>query len=124
MSLDVTLLGQPTTKECTCTCGHCHTVEEREQFYSANITHNLNSMAEAAGIYKELWRPEEIGISKASQLIEPLRAGLELLKSDPERFKKYNAENGWGLYPHLVQFVEQYLDACERHPDADVHACR
>ena len=124
MSLDVTLRGKATTKKCTCLCGHCHTVEEREQFFSANITHNLNTMAEAAGIYKELWRPEEIGVTKASQLVNPLRAGLALLKSDPARFKKYNAENGWGLYPNLVQFVEQYLDACERHPDADVHACR
>jgi len=33
--------------------------------YDANITHNLGAMAEAAGIYKHLWRPEEIGITKA-----------------------------------------------------------
>jgi precorrin-6x reductase len=27
--------------------------------FEANITHNLNRMAEAAGVYKVLWRPEE-----------------------------------------------------------------
>lgn len=30
----------------------------RTCIFSANITHNLNAMAEAAGIYKHLWRPE------------------------------------------------------------------
>ena len=58
--------------------------------HSANITHNLNKMAGEAGIYKHLWRPDKIGITKAEQLVEPLRAGLEILKSDPERFKKFN----------------------------------
>src|SRR5690242_20071192 len=53
--------------------------------FDRNITHNLNAMAGEAGIYKHLWRPEELGITHARQLIEPLRAGLELLRSDPER---------------------------------------
>lgn len=92
--------------------------------YSRNITHNLGKMAEAAGIYEHLWRPEEIGITKAVQLIAPLRAGLALLKSDPAQFEQFNAPNGWGLYKHFVPFVEQYLAACEEHPDADVEVSR
>lgn len=124
MSLDVTLRGKAVAKECTCLCGHCHTVEEREEFFRANITHNLNTMADEAGIYKELWRPEEIGITKASQLIEPLRAGLALLVQDRERFEKFNPANGWGSYDSLVRFVAEYVGACVRYPDANVHACR
>lgn len=92
--------------------------------YDANITHNLGKMADEAGIYKHLWRPDEIGITKAEQLIEPLRVGLALLKSDPERFKKFDAENGWGLYIHFVPFVEKYLQACEKYPDAEVSVSR
>ena len=92
--------------------------------YSDNITHNLNKMANEAGIYKHLWRPEEIGITKAHQLIEPLRAGLELLKSDPARFEKHNASNGWGMYEHFVPFVESYLSACEENPNAEVSVSR
>ena len=92
--------------------------------YSANITHNLNRMAEEAGIYKALWRPEEIGITKASQLIEPLTAGLALLKSDPPRFEALNSPNGWGMYEHFVPFVENYLAACKEHPDAAVRVWR
>jgi len=97
---------------------------KEEDAYSDNITHNLGTMAEAAGIYKHLWRPEDIGITTARQLIEPLRAGLELLRSDPERFKKLNPANGWGDYEGLVEFVERYLLACETFPEADVHASR
>jgi len=81
-------------------------------------------MADAAGIYKELWRPDEIGITKASQLIEPLAKGLKLLRENPERFKEYNPENGWGTYEGLVDFVRSYLQACMENPDADVNAER
>ena len=92
----------------------------RTAVYDANITHNLNKMASEAGIYKELWRPEEVGITKAGQLIKPLQEGLALLKSDPERFKHLNPENGWGSYEGLVEFVEKYLEACVESPDAEV----
>lgn len=98
--------------------------DDGEAVYSANITHNLNKMADGAGIYKHLWRPDEIGITKAAELIEPLRAGLALLKSDPARFKKFNPENGWGTYEGLVIFVEDYLAACEEYPAAKVSVSR
>lgn len=92
--------------------------------YRANITHNLGKMADAAGIYKPLWRPEEIGATKARDLIEPLSAGLAKLMADPEHFKQFNAANGWGLYEHFVPFVKDYLDACRRFPDANVSTSR
>ena len=107
MSLDVSLmLTKPT------------------EVYSANITHNLTKMAEAAGIYMHLWRPDELGIKEAGELIEPLRAGLELLKSDSERFRAYDAPNGWGRYEHFVPFVAKYLAACEETPGAAVWVSR
>lgn len=92
--------------------------------YTANITHNLTQMAEAAGLYSCLWRPDEIGITKANQLIEPLQAGLSLLKSEPERFKAFNPANGWGSYDYLVRFVEDYLKNCIDNQDSDVGVCR
>ena len=97
---------------------------ETSTVFSANITHNLTEMAEEAGIYKPLWRPEEVGITKASQLIPLLQAGLALLKSDPERFKWYNPSNGLGSYDDFVPWVEEYLKACEEHPDATVEVDR
>jgi hypothetical protein len=97
---------------------------ETNEVFSANITHNLGKMADAAGIYQHLWRPEELGITKARDLIEPLRKGLALLLSDRPRFEKFNAPNGWGLYQNFVPWVEKYLCACEAYPDADIGVSR
>ena len=113
MSLDVYISQK--------TCPHCgHTPEG----YSRNITHNLGRMAKEAGIYEACWRPEEIGITKASQLIEPLKAGLALLKSDEPRFRAFDSPNGWGLYQHFVEFVRDYLAACEANPEGEISVSR
>ena len=114
MSLDVYL----TSPKCP-TCGHSET-----EYFSANITHNLGAMAREAGIYDACWRPEEIGITKASQLIEPLRNGIAQMKADQARFEKHNSPNGWGLYKNFLPWLERYLEACEANPDADVSASR
>ena len=108
MSLDVTLKSDTTGDE----------------LYWANITHNLNTMAIEAGIYKELWRPEELGIKLAGQLIEPLSLGLKRLEEEPERYKKFNPENGWGSYEGLIAFVSRYLRACIKNPEAEVSISR
>jgi hypothetical protein len=100
-------------------------VTERKEVYTRNITHNLNTMAEAAGIYKACWRPEELFASpKAYQLIPLLEEGLAKLKANPEYYKTFNATNGWGIYEDFVLFVEDYLYACKEDPDADVEADR
>jgi hypothetical protein len=92
--------------------------------FSANITHNLNTMAEHAGVYTVLWRPEELNITTAEQLTDPLLAGLKRLRAEPEHFKQFNAPNGWGLYEHFVPFVEEVLLASLRHPKAKVVVSR
>lgn len=99
-------------------------MHETNCVYHANITHNLNKMAAEAGIYKCLWQPEEIGITKAEQLIEPLSLGRGQLLENPEHFAQFNPENGWGSYNGLVQFVERYLIACKQFPDATVRVSR
>lgn len=107
MSLDVTLTAVRPT-----------------EVFSANITHNLAKMAEAAGIYQHLWRPSELNITKAQDLIIPLALGLAKLRANPAEYQQYNAPNGWGKYEHLVSFVEQYMQACMNNPDAEVSAWR
>lgn len=94
------------------------------EVFNYNITHNLGPMAEAAGIYQHLWRPEELNIHTAGELIEPLTAGLAKLKATPDDFFQYNPENGWGNYFDLVKFVEKYLEACKADPDATVEVYR
>ena len=99
-------------------------VSLKKDVYSAGITHNVGKMAEEAGIYSCLWTPEDVCIYCAEDLIEPLTKGLELLESDPERFEKFNASNGWGTYEYFVPFVRNYLKACIMFPEAEVVADR
>lgn len=94
------------------------------ELFSANITHNLNKMATDAGIYMHLWRPEEIGITKARDLIEPVAAGLALMVAEPERFKALNPPNGWGSWKGFVPWIAEYLEACRTYLDANVTVSR
>jgi hypothetical protein len=96
MSLDV-YLNDPTA------------TYETDSLYWANITHNLGKMAGEAGIYKALWRPEEIEAKYAKDIIEIVEKGLADLKARPEYFEQFNSPNGWGMYEHFVPFVEKYL---------------
>jgi hypothetical protein len=92
--------------------------------YESNITHNLGKMASECGLYEPLWRPEEIGATRACDLIGPLRDGLARINEDQERLQAFNPENGWGDYKLLVRFTTEYLAACERWPEAEVQVSR
>ena len=92
--------------------------EPREPVFSANITHNLGRMADAAGLYRALWCPGEVNITRAQQLIEPLRQGLRRLRAEPAYFKLFDDPGGWGVYEDLVRWVEAYLVACVEYPEA------
>ena len=110
MSLDVSLYYEND--------GHRHIV------YDRNITHNLGTMAVEAGIYDPIWRPEQVNISKASDLIEPLTEGLATLKAEPEQFKQFEPANKWGTYVDFVRFVAEYLKQCKAHPNAIIRVSR
>lgn len=97
---------------------------ETQEVYTANITHNLNKMAMAAGLYDALWRPDEQNWKIASDIIPALEAGLTKLAEDPETFKKYQPENNWGTYDGFVTFVGNYLIACKENPEARIEVSR
>ena len=120
MSLDVYLIRERLISYDGGTTQH----PDNENVYKANITHNLFEMADAAGIYKALWRPEEECAEYAHQIIPNLEMGLADLKSRPEYFEQFNAPNGWGMYEHFVPFVEAYLNACKEFPNAKIEVSR
>ena len=89
-----------------------------------NITHNLGEMAEVLGIYKLLWRPEELFISEARELIEPLKEAIEKMEKYPARYKKHDSENGWGTYENFLPWLKEFLRDCEVNPSAEVVSSR
>lgn len=97
---------------------------KKVELFSSNITHNLGTMASKAGIYKQLWRPEEIGAKKAGDIIEAVEAGLNLMKENPERFEDLNTSNGWGTYEQFIPWIEKYLQALKEHPEAIIEVSR
>jgi hypothetical protein len=121
-------------------------IEERKYYtdcvYDWNITHNLVEMAEAAGLYKPLWRPymllpewdDSAGIDEyefeqghtvlAKDIMGYIAIGYSKLISDPEHYKTFNPSNGWGSYEGLVEFTYTYLKACVDNPLAIVKVDR
>jgi hypothetical protein len=112
----------------------------REEVYSANITHNLNKMADEAGIYNALWRPyqlkpeynipeddlqaeykfEEDNPVRAYEIIDIIEKGLEDMKARPKHYEKFNSSNGWGMYHNFIPWIEEYLKALKEFPEAQV----
>jgi len=100
--------------------------EAETELYSANITHNLGLLADAVGLYQALWSPEELGLTRANQLIDLLERGLRRLgdRSRREEFRKLEPANGWGTFDGLVTFTENYLACCRDYPEALVRVSR
>lgn len=93
---------------------------------SFNVTHNLAPMADKAGLYRPLWRPEENYPQPvlASDVYPAIVAGFNNLVTDPENYKDLNPKNGWGDYNILVDFTANVLSALRQYPLAVVEACR
>jgi hypothetical protein len=92
--------------------------------HAQNITHNLNSIADEAGFYKALWRPEENGITTTSELLPFLESGVKAMREDPERFKKLSAANGWGTYEQFLPWLDELIAKCKEFPNATIRASR
>lgn len=121
MSLDITLYQGKETVECP----HCWQKRERDvEVFSTNITHNLNKMADEAGIYYFLWRPDEIGATLAKHVTTPIKEGLERLKARPDYFKQFDTENEWGTYKDFIPWLEQLVIALDKNPEATIHISR
>jgi hypothetical protein len=95
-----------------------------ETVFDFKITHNLNKMADACGLYEVLWRPEEIGVLTAGEALPILKKGLTELLENPEKYKAFNPENGWGTYDGLVKCINSYILACEKDPDLTIKVSR
>lgn len=108
--------------------------------FDYNITHNLGKMAGECGLYEVMWRPymlhpdfttevdeyefESNHTMKASDIEQKLSEGLKELVDNPEKYKEYNPENGWGSYEGLVKFGQNYLEAVKAYPDSIIEVSR
>lgn len=96
--------------------------DQLDEVYCGSVTDNLFSMASEAGLFDCLWNNKgSIRATADLDLIEPLRSGIELLKSDPNRFRVYDSPNGWGTYDQFVPWLEELLKECIDCPECLVY---
>jgi hypothetical protein len=115
MSLDI-WLARPTHVTCP-NCDHKVECSGGSVDFEANITHNLNAMASAAGIYRAIWRPEECGVKTGRDLAAAIKEPIEEMKKNPDKYRAYDAKNGWGTYEHFIPWLDTLLAACNDYPD-------
>jgi len=123
MSLDFYLVGQKEenwTHHCS-ECSEEHTAKRKETFFQTNITHNLNTMFMEAGVYEILWYGDGL---LANDQINKLENAFNLMKQEPERFKKLNPSNNWGTYEVALFWLEGVINACKEYPDAHINCSR
>jgi hypothetical protein len=116
-------LESPTRKEMrTCgECGHECETEVRDTFFSINITHNVNGMFEAAGLYQILWHGDGL---IAGEQVPALEVGLLDMEKNPDHYKQFDAPNGWGTYVQALPWLREVLNACRAHPTALLRCSR
>lgn len=102
---------------------------EDHTLWHGNITHNLGKMAKAVvvrdnckntrhSLYQLLWRPEETRLLGSNneltrEYVYCIAKALKMLQKSPNKYKKYNPENGWGSYEQLVSFVKDFVQAID-----------
>ncbi len=122
MSLDFYLKGPATTAQCRCIeCGNEHTREDRETLFETNMTHNLGPMFDAAGVYRILWHGAGL---MAGDVLPQLESALADMKANPDKYRLYDAPNGWGTYKHAVPWLASIIEARREHPTAVVDCWR
>jgi hypothetical protein len=57
-------------------------------------------------------------------IVDYLDEGWNILMSDPEFFKQFDPENGWGSYEGLCNFVYDYRNACRDNMEAELEVSK
>lgn len=84
------------------------------------ITHNLNEMAIALGVYEIIWKPDEVFPNqdiKPSMVVDKLEEAYQDLKNNKNKYSQFNPKNGWGDYEALSYFIDRYINICKKHKD-------
>lgn len=98
MSYDITFRVKVEGADCYVDVGYC----------DANTTWNVREMiVKSTGLE---WRNcDNNGFCK--DVIPHIEHGLGELKNHPEKYKKYEAENGWGTVESTIRFFEDIIKA-------------
>ena len=94
---------------------------KKEYLLNLNITHNLGAMWQEAGIYDALYNSAGM---QASEVLPVLVNGLSDMIANPEKYKKLNSPNGWGLYENAVPWLAELIKGFNENPDAIIEVSK
>jgi hypothetical protein len=84
---------------------------------SENITHNVSAMWHEAGIYDLLYNSEG---KLAKDIVDGLENGFKDMYAHPAKYEMLNSPNGWGTYPHALDFLTRVIQDCYKFPDSTI----
>ena len=96
----------------------------KTEVFETNITHNCAAMAKEAGIYGDLWHPQKNMAKYARDIVDNIKRGYNVMRANPDHYRSFEPENGWGLYDQFLAWLEYYIYALEQHPDAEIEVSR
>lgn len=106
--LDCAAVGHDPEKSC------CY-----EDDRPGSITYNLSPM------FTDVLNGVYLGKFAGAPCVEaagPLASAAERLRSEPDKYRAMNPENGWGTYEGAVKYLETFAQVCAEHPEAKIGA--
>lgn len=139
MSLDVTIEFKESRK-CNFFLEHPYSYsylsdKDKEEFHEedcwwGNITHDLGEIASHVPIgdttlYYVCWRPEEIGVETAGEILPLLVKGIQYMVEHRKELLKYEFSKSRGAYNDFMKFLLNYKQACEDNdPECKIYTDR
>lgn len=82
-----------------------------------NITSNLSGMFyEALGFWLN-----DLSGKKGSEVAALVEIGISRMVADPNRFKPFEAKNGWGKYEDGLRFLNELLHQSKMYDDCELY---
>ena len=80
-----------------------------------NLTYNVSGMLRRAGLH-----PNVVNGMKVNEAYPIVSNVVAVMEDNPDYFRKYNPENGWGSYEHTLEALVKIGTALYEANDDDI----
>jgi len=87
--------------------------EDTYERYERNVTYNNSSLLKRAGFH-----PSVLNGINVYRLIPVLNNAITVMQDNPDYFKQFEPENGWGGYADVLDFLHSMRNYMVDAPDA------
>lgn len=97
-------------------------IVKKHTIHNYNYTYNIYDMFKEAASKSELDSITSIKVLDGYPCAEVagiLKDIITEMRSDPEHYKTFNPENGWGSYQSFISVLQSIYEDCLDHPDCE-----